>query len=88
MGWWMVPTKFSDGANSNNIERACQAADSKTQCDHSEWNNCKCAALGGFHVSYNGHHPTFIPPYIVNKQFYAGSAYHGYSIQNTGGSHR
>jgi hypothetical protein len=88
MGWWMVPTKIPDQANSNNIERACRDADMKTLCDHSAWNNGRCVALGGFHMSYNGHHPTFVPPYITNKQFYAGSAYNGYSIQNTGGSHR
>jgi hypothetical protein len=88
MGWWMVPTRIPDGANSNNIERACRDADMKTLCDHAAWNNGKCVALGSFHMSYNGHHPTFVPPYLTNKEFYAGQAYAGYAIQNTGGSHR
>jgi len=88
MGWWMVPARIPDQANSNNIERACRDADMKTLCDHAAWNDGRCVALGSFHMSYNGHHPTFVPPYLTNKEFYAAHAYNGYAIQNTGGSHR
>jgi hypothetical protein len=88
MGWWMVPTRIPNAANSNNIETACNNAGLKTLCDHAAWNNGKCLALGSFHMSYNGHHPTFVPPYLTNKEFYAGQAHNGYAIQNTGGSHR
>jgi hypothetical protein len=77
MGWWMVPTRIPDTVNSNNIRRACSDNGMQTVCDHGAWNNGQCVTLGSFHMSYNPHHPQFIPSYLTNKNFYAGSAYNG-----------
>jgi len=55
------------------------------------WSDGKCIAFGNpghFFLSYNPHHPEFQPDLLTNKYFYDAQANGGWSLQNTGGSHR
>merc|ERR1740117_1351397 len=77
--------------NSNSIYKACKAKGMKPVCDHSNYQDGKCKAIGGTwhfsHPSHNRSHKVDVKK-VQYAFFYCGKANRQRSLLNTGRSHK
>jgi len=76
---------------SQNILKACKAKDMKPVCDHSNYNDGNCKAVGGhWHFSHPSHDRSHKVPLdkVRGAFFYCGRANHNRAMLNTGHTHK
>merc|ERR1712054_210223 len=91
-GYEMYRVPVRGFMKSPQIYRACQAKGMKPLCDHANYNDGKCKAVGGHRHWSHPHHVRRHARVDQNRVkwafFYCGRANHKRSLLNTGRSHR